>query len=83
MFCEVKLKWEHKLTTGSMGKLVNPFASHAKDPQFEPGWNHCFFVLFFGLGHSTCLMTTLGTGDKPCFKFAQPIMIMPGLELTA
>ena len=23
-----------------MGKLVNPFASHAKDPQFEPGWNH-------------------------------------------
>ena len=25
---------------GSMGKLVNPFASHAKDPQFEPGWNH-------------------------------------------
>lgn len=28
-----------------MGKLVNPFASHAKDPQFEPGWNH--FVLAF------------------------------------
>ena len=26
-----------------MGKLANPFASHAKDPQFEPGWNH--FVL--------------------------------------
>ena len=22
----------------SMGKLVNPFASHAKDPRFEPEW---------------------------------------------
>ena len=29
-----------------MGKLVNPFASHAKDPQFEPGWNH-FAAHFF------------------------------------
>ncbi len=28
---------------GSMGKLANPFASHAKDPQFEPGWNHFVF----------------------------------------
>ena len=28
-----------------MGKLVNPFASHAKDPQFEPGWNHFCQVL--------------------------------------
>ena len=26
-----------------MGKLVNPFASHAKDPQFEPGWNYFLF----------------------------------------
>jgi hypothetical protein len=32
---------------GSMGKLVNPFASHAKDPQFEPGWNHFDQVNFF------------------------------------
>ena len=37
----------------SMGKLVNPFASHAKDPRFEPEWNQVaqaschvhFFVL--------------------------------------
>ncbi len=33
------------LPSGSMGKLVNPFASHAKDPQFEPGWNHFVFYL--------------------------------------
>jgi hypothetical protein len=26
-----------------MGKLANPFALHAKDPQFEPGWN--YFIL--------------------------------------
>ena len=41
------------LAIGSMGKLVNPFASHAKDPRFEPEWNQVaqaschvhFFVL--------------------------------------
>ena len=27
----------------SMGKLVNPFASHAKDPRFEPEWRHFIF----------------------------------------
>ena len=35
-----------------MGKLVNPFASHAKDPRFEPEWNHvlvlfCLLFLLF------------------------------------
>ena len=35
----------------SMGKLVNPFASHAKDPRFEPEWRHvlhfcCVLILF-------------------------------------
>jgi hypothetical protein len=25
-----------------MGKLVNPFASHAKDPRFEPEWRHVY-----------------------------------------
>ena len=35
----------------SMGKLVNPFASHAKDPRFEPEWRHllhfcCVLLLF-------------------------------------
>ena len=29
----------------SMGKLVNPFASHAKDPRFEPEWRHFFLTL--------------------------------------
>ena len=36
-----------------MGKLVNPFASHAKDPQFEPGWNH-FAAHLFLYRHQTC-----------------------------
>ena len=31
------------LAIGSMGKLVNPFASHAKDPRFEPEWKQFFF----------------------------------------
>jgi hypothetical protein len=31
----------------SMGKLVNPFASHAKDPRFEPEWKQ---IAFFGAG---------------------------------
>ena len=30
---------------GSVGKLVNPFASHAKDPQFEPGRNQITNVI--------------------------------------
>ena len=35
------------LAIGSMGKLVNPFASHAKDPRFEPEWKQFFFFFFF------------------------------------
>ena len=43
---------------GSMGKLVNPFASHAKDPRFEPEWNHvcvlfCLLFLLFQEGEIT------------------------------
>jgi hypothetical protein len=40
-------------SSGSMGKLVNPFASHAKDPQFEPGWNH--FIEFFCCSYQPAL----------------------------
>jgi hypothetical protein len=38
---------------GSMGKLVNPFASHAKDPQFEPGWNQSICFALFGHSQNT------------------------------
>ena len=38
--------------TVSMGKLVNPFASHAKDPRFEPEWRHTLIACVHKAGRS-------------------------------